>query len=99
LATRSASTPSRSTWRRKAAAGGQVTVGQQVGQNLYLKVEQIIGQQAQTIFHRRVRAHQVARFRTKNRPGLPSHSRRCSRRWRPAASICSSSSVTENAIE
>jgi len=49
----------------EGGSGGQVTVGQQVGQNLYLKVEQIIGQQSQTNFIVEYELTRWLRFRTK----------------------------------
>ena len=90
-AARSASTPSRSTWRPNGRRP-ELTVGQQVGQNLYLKVRAENRRTEPDQFHHRVRAHQVAPPPDQHHPGL-SHSRSCSREWRAAASICCSSQL------
>jgi len=49
----------------ESGGGPQLTVGQQVGQNLYLKVEQMIGQQSQTNFIVEYELTRWLRFRTK----------------------------------
>jgi translocation and assembly module TamB len=49
----------------ESGGGPQLTVGQQVGQNLYLKVEQMLGQQSQTNFIVEYELTRWLRFRTK----------------------------------
>ena len=75
------------------AGGPAVTIGQQVGQNLYVKVEQGIGDASQTNFVLEYELTKWLRMRTNVLQGS-STQRSCSSGCRAAASTCYFSSAT-----